>query len=163
MILDTLNSYECRFAKAEDLEEVYSLLEPLVCDENEHKNIFEMNQRKLRKYLRYAIKTEQAIVVSNNGSITGAYAGDKDVVVYMGTKGTDLISTTLLLHNVLNRLHNRFKESTFITVNEKQRKAWNVRALGENAVKIDSFGVGKVQLAAKEKIEMLYNTLKDKK
>jgi hypothetical protein len=160
MLLDTLKGYECRHATAEELEEMYALLEPLVCDEAEHKNIFEMTQRKLRKYLKYAIKTKQAVIVVKNGVITSAYAGDKSVIVYMGTKGSNIISTTILIHTVLNRLHNRFAESEFQVANEQQRRAWEVTALGEDAVSIDEYGVGQIKLVAKERIERLYNALK---
>ena len=160
MVLDTLREYECRFATVEDLDAVYNLLEPLVCDENEHQSLYEMNQRKLQKYLRYAVKTDQCIVVTKDDEITSAYAGDRDMIVYLGTKGVDVVSTALIMHTVLNKIHNRFKESHFRTANEKQRKAWNVRALGEDAVEIDMDGVGVVKVSAKDKIEILYNTIK---
>lgn len=160
MVLDTLKEYECKFAANEDLGAIYNLLEPLVCDENGHQSLYEMNQRKLQKYLKYAIKTNQCIIVTKGNQITSAYAGDRDTIVYLGTKGTDVVSTALIMHTVLNRVHNRFTESTFMTVNDKQRKAWNVRALGEDAIEIDQFGIGTVKVEAKDKIELLYNILK---
>lgn len=160
MVLDILRGYECRFALAEDLDSIYKLLEPLVCDENEHQTLYEMNQRKLEKYLRYAVKTNQCIIVTKDNEVTSAYAGDRDTIVYLGTKGTDIVSTTLIMHTVLNRVHNRFAESKFVTINDKQRKAWKVKALGEDAVEIDENGVGAVKVNAKEKIEILYNSLK---
>ena len=160
MVLDTLRDYECRFAIAEDLDAVYKLLEPLVCDENEHKSLYEMNQRKLQKYLKYAVKTNQCIIVTKDNEVTSAYAGDRDTIIYLGTKGTDVVSTTLIMHTVLNKIHNRFAESRFTTTNNKQRKAWNVTALGEDAVEIDPTGMGAVKITAKDKIERLYNSLK---
>ena len=101
-------------------------------------------------------------MVVKNGEITSAYAGDKDLIVYMGTKGVDLVSTVLLMHNVLNRVYNRFAETRFVTINKKQRDAWSVTALGEEAVEIDNFGIGKVKVSAKAKLETLYGVLKDK-
>ena len=160
MILDTVRGYECRHATAEELGEMYDLLEPLVCDYTEHKNTTEMNQRKLRKYLKHAVKTNQAIVVAKGDVLTSVYAGDDEVIVYMGTKGTDVISTALLMHTILNRMHNRFTESAFLVANKKQRKAWDVTALGDNAVEINELGIGTVKLVAKEKIERLYTALK---
>lgn len=156
MVLDTLNDYECRHAEETDNDEIYRLLEPLVCDETEHVNIYEMSKRKLSKYLKHAIKTKQCVIVSKVGTIVSAYAGDNDVIVYFGTKGTDLISTTLLMHNVLNRVHNRFKESLFRVTNSKQRKAWD-----KNTTSIDEMGIGTVTLKAKERIECLYNAIKE--
>ena len=156
MILDTLRGYECRYAVEAEIEEIYRLLEPLVCDDTQHVNIIDMLKRKLSKYLRYAIKTEQCVIVVKDGAITSAYAGDKDAIVYFGTKGTDLVSTTLLMHNVLNRFHNRFKESVFSVINDKQRNAWS-----KDTTTINEMGVGVVTLKAKERIECLYNTLKE--
>lgn len=160
MILDTLKGYECKHAVESEIDEIYTLLEPLVCDETQHKNIYEMMQRKLAKYLRYAVKTEQCVIVVKDGEIISAYAGDGDSIAHMGTKGTDLISTALIMHTVLNRIHNRFKETKFMVFNEKQRKAWTVKTLGEDAVTIDQFGVGSIKLIAKENIERLYNAIK---
>ena len=156
MIFDMLKGYECRHATEVEAEEVYMLLEPLVCDETQHKNIIDMLKRKLSKYLKHAIKTEQCVIVVKEGVITSAYAGDKDAIVYFGTKGTDLVSTTLLMHNVLNRFHNRFKESVFSVINDKQRNAWS-----KDTTTINEMGVGVVTLKAKERIECLYNTLKE--
>lgn len=156
MVLDTLRGYECRYAEEPDNDEIYRLLEPLVCDETQHQNIQSMLQRKLSKYLKHAIKTEQCVIVVKDGVITSAYAGDKDAIVYFGTKGTDIISTTLLMHNVLNRLHNRFKESVFCVTNEKQKNAWS-----KDTTRINEMGIGVVTLKAKERIECLYNALKE--
>lgn len=156
MILDNLQGYECRYAVEIETDEIYRLLEPLVCDDTQHVNIIDMLKRKLSKYLRYAIKTEQCVIVVKDGAITSAYAGDKDAIVYFGTKGTDLVSTTLLMHNVLNRFHNRFKESVFSVINDKQRNAWS-----KDTTTINEMGVGVVTLKAKERIECLYNTLKE--
>lgn len=155
MVLDTLRGYECRYAVESERAEVYALLEPLVCDETQHKDIVDMTKRKLTKYLKYAIKTDQCMVVVKDGVITSAYAGDGNMILYFGTKGIDLISTTLLMHNVLNRLHNRFKESVFQVVNDKQRSAWD-----KSTTSIDAMGIGTVTLEAKDKIERLYNALK---
>ena len=156
MVLDTLKGYECRYAVEEDTAEVYALLEPLVCDETEHVNIYEMTKRKLSKYLKHAIKTEQCVIVTKDGVITSAYAGDKGVIVYFGTKGTDVISTTLLMHNVLNRINNRFKESLFQVVNEKQRVVWD-----KGKTTINEAGLGIIPQETKEKIEYLYTVLKE--
>ena len=156
MILDDLRGYECRHAIEEEADEIYQLLEPLVCDETEHVNIYDMLKRKLSKYLKHAIKTEQCVIVVKNEVITSAYVGDKDVIVYFGTKGTDLVSTTLLMHNIINRLHNRFKESVFYVVNDKQRNAWS-----KDTTAINEMGIGTVTLKAKERIECLYNALKE--
>lgn len=160
MILDTLQGYECRHAVESEIPEMYALLEPLVCDENGDKNQYEMMQRKLSKYLRFAVKTEQCVIVVKDGEIISVYAGDGNSIAHMGTKGTDLISTALLMHTVLNKIHNRFKETKFMVFNEKQRKAWTVKTLGEDAVTIDEFGVGTIKLIAKENIERLYNAIK---
>ena len=156
MILDNLRGYECRYAVEAETDEIYRLLEPLVCDDTQHVNIYEMMKRKLSKYLKHAIRTEQCVIIVKDDVITSAYAGDNELIVYFGTKGTDLISTTLLMHNVLNRIHNRFKESGFQVFNEKQKNAWD-----KNMTTIDSFGAGKVTLKAKERIECLYNALKE--
>ena len=156
MVLDNLRGYECRYAVESETDEIYRLLEPLVCDDTQHVNIIDMLKRKLSKYLRYAIKTEQCVIVVKDGAITSAYAGDKDAIVYFGTKGIDLVSTTLLMHNVLNRLHNRFKESVFCVINDKQRNAWS-----KDTTTINEMGVGVVTLKAKELIECLYNALKE--
>ena len=161
MLLDSLKGYECRYATESDAEEIYTLLEPLVCDETQHKDIYEMTKRKLSKYIRYAIKTEQCVIVVNaDNEITSAYAGDGDAIAHFGTKGTDVISTTLLMHNVLNRIHNGFKETQFVVNNEKQRKAWTVKTLGEDAVSINELGIGFIKVIAKENIEKLYNAIK---
>lgn len=156
MVLDNLRGYECRYAVEGELDEIYRLLEPLICDETQHVNITDMLKRKLSKYLKHAIKTEQCVIVVKDNVITSAYAGDKDAIVYFGTKGTDLVSTTLLMHNVINRLHNRFKESVFCVINDKQRNAW----LKDTTV-INEMGIGIVTLKAKERIECLYNALKE--
>lgn len=156
MVLDNLRGYECRYAVEAETDEIGQLLEPLVCDSTQHVNITDMLKRKLSKYLRYAIKTEQCVIVVKDGAITSAYAGDKDAIVYFGTKGTDLVSTTLLMHNVLNRFHNRFKESVFSVINDKQRNAWS-----KDTTTINEMGVGVVTLKAKERIECLYNALKE--
>lgn len=156
MVLDNLRGYECRYAVEAETDEIYRLLEPLVCDDTQHVNIIDMLKRKLSKYLRYAIKTEQCVIVVKDGAITSAYAGDKDAIVYFGTKCTDLVSTTLLMHNVLNRFHNRFKESVFSVINDKQRNAWS-----KDTTTINEMGVGVVTLKAKERIECLYNALKE--
>ena len=156
MVLDNLRGYECRHAVEAETDELYRLLEPLVCDDTQHVNIIDMLKRKLSKYLRHAIKTEQCVIVVKEGVITSAYAGDKDAIVYFGTKGTDLVSTTLLMHNVLNRFHNRFKESVFSVINDKQRNAWS-----KDTTTINEMGVGVVTLKAKERIECLYNALKE--
>lgn len=161
MILDTLKDCICRYTTEDEIEAVYAVLEPLVCDESDADNVYSMTQRKLRKYLKYAIKTQQCLVVCRDGVVTSVYAGDRDTIMYMGTAGTDVVSTCLIMNTVLNKVHNRFTESKFLTVNEKQRRAWNVSALGDVAVEISSDGIGKVKLIAKERIERLYSALKD--
>lgn len=160
MILDTIKEYECRDAVESEIDEMYTLLEPLVCDETQHKNIYEMTQRKLAKYLRYAVKTNQCVIVVKNDKIVSVYAGDGDAIAHIGTKGIDLISTTLIMHTVLNRIHNRFKETKFRVFNDKQRKAWSVKTLVDDAVVIDDLGVGYVKVIAKDNIEKLYNAIK---
>jgi hypothetical protein len=156
MILEVINEYECKHAIEADFVEVYNVLEPLVCDMTVQKNIYDTTKRKLSKYLRYAIKTEQCLVVTKNGNVVSAYAGDKDTIVYFGTKGVDLISTVLLMNMVLNKLHNRYKEDTFYVTNEQQRRAWL-----KSIVTIDKNGKGTVPVSTKEKIEILYNRIKE--
>lgn len=162
MIIDSLGEYVCRLGTKADIPEITQILIPLVVSKENTESLKEVEARRVTKNVRYFVNNYDSVVVEKNGEIIGAYVGTENDIVHIGNKYTDIHCMALLMHNVLNCVHNKFKESRFKILNDNYKKLFTVRVFGEDATAIDKFGDGKITLKGKENIEYLYSVLKDK-
>lgn len=121
MLYDTLGTATCRKAEIADLDAMCQLLDPYLIDDKLHESANAAVLRKANKLLKYYVKNGDALVSETDGVLTGLCAGDTDTITYVASEGS-LQSTVLLFKVVLCDIHNRFKESKFVVMTDKQKE-----------------------------------------
>lgn len=160
MVYNTIGKYVCRKGTKEDIEEVKSILAPLVCV-GRTPEIVAAEERKLDKHLRYYNNIGGLVIVEDSNGIVNVCLTEGNFILHVGTKRKDVVAIGLLMYTVLCDIHNRFKESTFKLIDESYRDVFDINAIDEKAVNIDKDGVGTIPISVKDKIGLLYAAIKD--
>lgn len=160
MVIDELGEYVCRTATLEDIEGMYEVLEPLVCDHTRFKYQLANQQRQLKNLLKFHIEKKDSMVVVKNEEIVGAYVGDGNFILYLANKRKDLKAMVLLMYNVLCVIHNKFRNSEFVPLKHEDSYKYRQSMFGKTIIQEEN-GKSYINSFAKEKIEYLYNRIKN--
>lgn len=158
MVIDTYKDYVVRTGTPEDVQAMYDILEPLVCDKTRHKFQYATQQRKLKMNIEYYLK-KQCLVVEKLGEVVGVYLGEDSFIVHMAYKHTYVKARALLMYNTLCKMHGRFAESCFIPLEHKGAYKFSTRLFGEGGIRVED-GIWYINVYAKDRLEQLYTTLK---
>lgn len=158
MIIDTYKDYVVRTGTPEDVQAMYDILEPLVCDKTRHKFQYATQQRKLRMTIEYYLK-KQCLVVDKLGEVVGVYLGEDNFIAHIANKYMDVRSMALLMYNTLCKMHGRYAESYFIPLKHEGAYKFSTRFFGEEGIRVEG-GIWFINIYTKDKIEHLYTKLK---
>lgn len=159
MIVDTYKDYVCRTGELGDVQEMYDILEPLICDKTRHKFQYQTQQRRLKMELEFYIKNKDSIVVTKGSEVVGVYVGQDNFIIHIANKHLDVDCMVLLFYNVLCKLHGRLKESVFIPIKHQGSYVFNTKLFSKEGIRKEGDKCF-INMYTKDKIEYLYNKRK---
>lgn len=158
MLVDSYQNYTVRTGALEDVEAIYNILEPLVCDKTRHKFQYQTQQRKLRNNIIFYISKKQSLIVLRGEQVVGVYLGEDNFIVHIATKQPDLKTMALLMYNVLCKLHGRLVESKFIPLKHQDAYVFKTNLFGKESIRQEG-EICYINTYAKDMIEKLYKKL----
>lgn len=159
MVVDTYKDYVVRAGELGDVQEMYEILEPLVCDKTRQKLQYETQKRRLKMTLEFYVSKKDSLVVEKEGEVVGVYIGEDNFIVHIANKHLDVDCMMLLVYNVLCKLHGRLKESVFIPIKHQGAYVFNTKMFNKEGIRQEGDKCY-INLYTKDRIEHLYNRRK---
>lgn len=159
MVVDTYKDYVVRTGELGDVQAMYNILEPLVCDKTRHKLQYETQKRRLRMNLEFYVSKKDSLVVEKEGEVVGVYIGEDNFIVHIANKYLDVDCMVLLVYTVLCKLHGRLKESVFMPIKHQGAYVFNTKMFNKEGIRQEGDKCY-INLYTKDRIEYLYNRRK---
>ena len=129
----------CRSADKDDYQQIYDLLVDVVCTDSS-RSIRDMQKNRLKLVIEHYAENLDCIVVTDNDVVVAAYLGKGNSVLHMVSNG-GFASVILLLHVVLEALHDSNSPSVFKLIGEFSKSSYLERFCTE--VKRDTYTLNK--------------------
>lgn len=159
MVIDQYKDYIVRTATLDDVQAMYDILEPLVCDKTRFKFQYQTQQRQLRMRLEFQVQKKQSMVIVKGTEVVAVYVGDSDFVLHIATKYRSRTLYILLGYNVLCRMHGRYVTSGFVPLTHEGAYQFKTDAFGEGTIVMGE-EYSYVTVKYKDALEKLYVKLK---
>lgn len=161
MRIELFDGLWCRKAEESDVSAMYNLLVDMVCDEEVGKSLYDVETRKLQMLIGFFVKAGDSLVVYDGDELVGAYIGENNKIVYIGSTG-GVKGTIALFYMVLCEFHSKLKDSTFVVSNKKQRSVYEGIHTPNASISITDNGLGTIGVEVKRDIQICFEAFKGK-